>query len=1166
MPKRLNTCFRLLVLLFGITCAAFAQEGQDSRTNWIVHPSEDRAMVENLGQCVHVRDLPADRAPQYMLLDQGMEVYFGTDGITYRAERFNEAQVQKRKAISAAKKAFKEDGIVSPEDLHDRKLSSVRVTDTFQVNMQWKGANSKGEFVPFDPVAQRYLFHLNRPDLPKTVRAKGYEKLLLKDLYPKVDLEYVLHHRRGIKYNLILHPGAKLSKIQMDYADADRLELDDHGNLLIYYGNSHLIDHAPNTYSSDGKPLKSRFVLNGKTVSFEVEGYDKRQGLVIDPWIIDADSVNGVVVDVETDELGFVTAYVGIASSSTWPFLINKYNPNGQFIWSAISASSSFVQGGWYGDLFVVDNTGETFYSQANNLWKLDSAGNELWVVHNEEPWTLVIGCNPQVLYVGGRWQNQFQGEFYLVDHVSGVNLFPFVPGIPLTDSLNDEIRSSTANPIGDYYSVTSKTLIKVCPAMELQYEVPHDHDYAYDGYSYHMSGTPGAHNGIVADTMFIFTRDGKKVSKWDESNGTLIDTLAIPNSGFPPPVILFTSGIWLDSCQNVYIGSTEQIYVYDVDFNFLDSIPVDGRVSDIAPDSHNIIIAGGENFIQSLNITHCARNACAPPPNPYTVSNDTSMCIGEDVPLLVTGGTSYYWRPNNTLSDSLTANPIASPNQTTTYQVKISFDSCYFITDTVRVVVNDTNFNILANPDPACPGDSVLITTDSNSALYFTPSTPIISAASDSVWAILDTTMTFSVRTSPLDGCSKSFTLNVRDEPAPLSFFPFPAHVCLGDSVQLEVRGAEQYTWTASPTLSNNLNDPLVFASPSVQTTYYVTGIDTNSCSIDDSVTVAVFDLPVVTAQQSDTTICPGESVTLSAFGANTYFWSPTDSLSADSGRNVVASPSQTQTYIVNGVRNNGCSDTAQLTIHVLPVPSLTFSVSQDTICFGDTVQVRGSSSSAISWTSSEPLVLLNDSTAQTAPTGMVTFGGTVVASNGCSNSEGFSIESFPNPNVSINSTFANTLLCSGDQASISASGATIYQWQPANLIQPDTGTTVSLIPQNGQVYTVTGTTLQGCSDSDQVSFQVVGCGLNVPNVFSPDGDGNNEEFMVDATSVVEMQCEIFNRWGTSMYQTALKGIHWDGTADGLPVPSGVYFYVIDYTDNLGETHRKQGSLTLIR
>jgi gliding motility-associated-like protein len=97
------------------------------------------------------------------------------------------------------------------------------------------------------------------------------------------------------------------------------------------------------------------------------------------------------------------------------------------------------------------------------------------------------------------------------------------------------------------------------------------------------------------------------------------------------------------------------------------------------------------------------------------------------------------------------------------------------------------------------------------------------------------------------------------------------------------------------------------------------------------------------------------------------------------------------------------------------------------------------------------------------------------------------------------------------------------------------------------------------GCSDT--ASFVITSDeGINIPNVFSPNGDGINDEFFISSSNLSEYILDIFNRWGELMFHSENKTEVWDGTNhnNGKSCPNGNYFYVLkaasatrDYSSN---------------
>ncbi len=82
--------------------------------------------------------------------------------------------------------------------------------------------------------------------------------------------------------------------------------------------------------------------------------------------------------------------------------------------------------------------------------------------------------------------------------------------------------------------------------------------------------------------------------------------------------------------------------------------------------------------------------------------------------------------------------------------------------------------------------------------------------------------------------------------------------------------------------------------------------------------------------------------------------------------------------------------------------------------------------------------------------------------------------------------------------------------------------------------------------TDSVEVKVTASASQLLVPNVFTPNGDGKNDEFRVMYRSITEFHCWIYNRWGKLVYEWTDPAKGWDGTINGRPAAESAYFYVI--------------------
>lgn len=160
-------------------------------------------------------------------------------------------------------------------------------------------------------------------------------------------------------------------------------------------------------------------------------------------------------------------------------------------------------------------------------------------------------------------------------------------------------------------------------------------------------------------------------------------------------------------------------------------------------------------------------------------------------------------------------------------------------------------------------------------------------------------------------NGCASSNTIQVSVFNPVLSISG-PTSVCRGQTASLTASAADSYTW------SNGSPFAGVVVTPTVSTVYSVAALTSTgnlTCPSSASVNVVVNPLPTVTAVASKTSVCRGQSFTLTASGANTYSWNTgATTASLVTSSTLVANIN----YTVQGTDANGCSNTSIITIKV--------------------------------------------------------------------------------------------------------------------------------------------------------------------------------------------------------------------------------------------------------
>ncbi len=157
------------------------------------------------------------------------------------------------------------------------------------------------------------------------------------------------------------------------------------------------------------------------------------------------------------------------------------------------------------------------------------------------------------------------------------------------------------------------------------------------------------------------------------------------------------------------------------------------------------------------------------------------------------------------------------------------------------------------------------------------------------------------------------------------------------------------------------------------------------------------------------------------------------------------------------------------------------------------------------------------------------------------------------------------------GGGAPLGVSGASTYVWSPATGLSDANSSHPLASPAETTTYTVTGYDSLHCSAQAQVLVEVSHKSF-VPNLFTPNGDGKNDELKIyGLSSARDFHFSIYNREGNLVYESSdLGGVSWDGSKNGTPQPAGLYYWkvegVLDNGQPLFLNDKTKGSILLIR
>ncbi|RYU89339.1 T9SS type B sorting domain-containing protein [Mucilaginibacter terrigena] len=136
-------------------------------------------------------------------------------------------------------------------------------------------------------------------------------------------------------------------------------------------------------------------------------------------------------------------------------------------------------------------------------------------------------------------------------------------------------------------------------------------------------------------------------------------------------------------------------------------------------------------------------------------------------------------------------------------------------------------------------------------------------------------------------------------------------------------------------------------------------------------------------------------------------------------------------------------------------------------------------------------------------------------------------------------------------------------YKWLPAAGLSDANSQYPVANPDVTTTYTLTATSDMGCEADASVKITVVH-NIAVPNAFTPNGDGSNDQWAIKyLDSYPRCAVNVYSRNGGLVFQSNGYGKAWNGSSGGKPLPAGVYYYIIDLKDG---SHPLNGSVTILR
>ncbi|MDP9040536.1 MAG: gliding motility-associated C-terminal domain-containing protein, partial [Bacteroidota bacterium] len=397
-------------------------------------------------------------------------------------------------------------------------------------------------------------------------------------------------------------------------------------------------------------------------------------------------------------------------------------------------------------------------------------------------------------------------------------------------------------------------------------------------------------------------------------------------------------------------------------------------------------------------------------------------------------------------------------------------------------------------------------------------------------------------------DQCGHRATDTILVRPASLGFQIIgDTSTCNHTAANLVVSsGYNNYQWTPTDHLISSGNR--VQVNPDVNTEYKVTAEKFPGCIVADSFMVKALASPPIQLR-TDTTLCSGDSLLLQApMGFLHYTWNTGDSSSFIYAK-------AKGVYTVKAVYTNGCQSTGAsqvLNVYANPFPNLD---KNPVLCEGSVRELSANQTY-------QNYLWNTGSTARAIQVDVLgTYWLQVQDQNGCFGEDTVNIQSIAQtPSAFLSS---DTVLCEFQKLTLTSKKLyQDYTWSDQS-----SGPTLQI--SRPGIYWLTVKDENGCVGSDTVVVTQKQCsiGLFVPNAFTPDHRGNNEVFRpILLGNVVNMDFQVFNRWGQRVFQTNQQGQGWDGTIGNMPCAAQAYIWICSYTLKGALPVHEKGTVILIR
>lgn len=928
--------------------------------------SENTCFTENKGQICDQNNTPRHDV-LFSGSSNGLVYHLTQTGISYQLNRIDSWKTTEDKKFNT-------------------KIKLADQTTIYRVDINWLGAElnpkiKKGE--ELSGTQNYYLAHCPNGAL----NIKSYKDITYSNIYNGIDLKWYENNGQ-LEYDFIVKPNADFKQIKIEIKGAEKLSINKNGELEIKTPLGTIVEKAPIAYQGSSK-IKTSWKLNNNELSFDVKNYNKNLPLVIDPLV----RIWGTYYGGTGDE--YLRSSVIDASGNIYSAGYSSSTTAGTIIATTGSHQTTYGGGTFDAYLTKFNSSGvrqfSTFYGGTGNDFGLASAmdivGNSVYMsgyttsssaiassgshqsVLTATNDAFVVKFNSSGVRVWGTYYGGSLDDYGYSCSVDGSGNV-FMAGLttsPTTTliatpgshqstyggSVNDDaflvkFNSAGVRQWGTYYGATPDENAMSCATdgsgnvyiagtaivwtNTLTMVTAGSHQSTFGGGSsdaylakFNSAGTR------VWGTWYggTNTEQGKSCTV-DPSGNVILSGIA---SGTAAAGVISSSG----AHQTTFGGNTWDAFL--VKFNSSGVRSWGTYYGGTGDDYANSVTTDAAGLVYLIGYTgsSAAISTTATPQPAFGGTQDAYLAqfnlSGVRQWGTYYGGSSqeYGYDGNVDANNNIYLVGSSATTTGTTIASSASHQPTYgggafdgFIAKFYSCA--NLTVAITASTPSVCLGQSASLTVTGSGFTTYTWSPGTSTSSVAVVSPTINTTYTVTVGTATV-GCTYSDTqlLTVAANPT-VNILTSTTTICAGTTINLTGNGASTYSWSTGAT------NGMIAVSPTTSTVYSVIGTAANSCTGTGSISITVNPTPTVNISASSTTVCMGNSATLTANGATSYTWNTTDNTTS-----IVVTPTAYTVYSVNGT-NGLCSTTKTIALQAVSLPTVSLTASSNVICTSTT------------------------------------------------------------------------------------------------------------------------------------------------------------------------------------------------------------------------------------